>query len=80
LSKRKAIYIHQDKDVGLFLQSLYGDGDGDEYSNVMHVHHSRNDDENYLLYNIVNATINAQLDNVKHNYHYCTESFGELIM
>ncbi len=80
MSKRKAIYIHQDKDVRLFLQSLHGDGDGDEYSNMMHMHRSRNEDENYLLYNVFNATITAQLDNVEHNYHYCTESFWELIM
>ncbi len=80
MSKRKAIYIQQDKDVCLFLQSLHGDGDGDEYSNMMHMHCPRNEDENYLLYNIVNVTINVHLDNVKHNYHYCTESFGEFIM
>ena len=42
-------HVNQNEDQSLFLQPLDQDGDGDDYSNMVHVHRSRNEEDNFFF-------------------------------
>ena len=51
-------HVNRNEDQSLFLQPLDQDGDGDDYSNMVHVHRSRNEEENKFLYRSTSKFIN----------------------
>jgi len=53
-------HVNQNEDQSLFLQPLDQDGDGDDYSNMVHVHRSRNEEENFFLYRSTSNFINER--------------------